>query len=267
MKRNDRLVLSLGVLLAALLFWVPVASAQELIRDVKTGDKRPPEDVAKAQAAGKGQVKTGQFYFPRLQFELDEDVQDKWWVHPIGDQKLREAIKKMSNINILAEPVVVNLDDPEGMSQYPFVFMTSEGNFHMKPEHAANMREYLLRGGFVYADDCVIGTTGDHFFLAFVREMDEKVFPKDKYPGYQMKDIPLDHDVFKCFFQLPGAPFTQGTRHPAKGVFDPESGRLMCMVTSGDIHCGWVGFGNLDQVEKMKSIQMGVNLVVYALSH
>ncbi|MEK7854611.1 MAG: DUF4159 domain-containing protein, partial [Acidobacteriota bacterium] len=99
-------------------------------------------------------VKTGQFYFPRLQFQCHENVPDKWDVHPIGDQNLREQIKKLTNINILTDPVVVNLDRQEEMCRYPYVFMTSEGSFTFSDKNVETLREYLLRGGFIYADDC-----------------------------------------------------------------------------------------------------------------
>lgn len=211
--------------------------------------------------SGEEIVKTGQFFFPRLQFELDEAVGDKWNAHPIGDQKLRKAIQAQSNINILAEPVVVNLDRLEEMCRYPFVFMTSEGDFHLPEKHIENMREYLLRGGFIFADDCVIGFTGDHFYLGFIKEM-KRVFPDNP-----MHPIPTTHEIFNCFYNLDHMPFLQGVKHPAMGLTDPKTGRLMVVLTAGDMHCGWVGFGNLDAKEREKSVEFGVNLVVYALTH
>jgi hypothetical protein len=207
-------------------------------------------------------VKTGQFYFPRLQFQCHEDVPDKWDVHPIGDQKLREQIRKLTNINILTDPVVVNLDKPEELCRYPYVFMTSEGTFDFSDSNLKVLREYLLRGGFVLADDCVLNQKGDLFYRSFVQQANRL------FPDNPMRPIPLDHEIFNCFFKLEqGAPHLQGVKHPAMGLFEKDTGRLMCVVTSGDIHCGWVGFSSFSQKGIRESIEMGVNVVVYCLTH
>ena len=225
------------------------------------GGAQPVSTTTQGAGSGEELVKTCQFFFPRLQFELEENVGDKWNAWPQGDQKLRKAVRSLTNINILEEPVVVNLDRLEEMSRYPFVFMTSEGYFVLPEKHVQNMREYLLRGGFILADDCVIGSTGDHFFKAFLREI-KKVFPDN-----EMKPVPPTHEIFNCFYKLDHTPHLQGQRNPAMGLFDKKTGRLMVLLTSGDIHCGWVGFGNLDAAERQHSIEFGVNIVIYALTH
>ena len=221
----------------------------------------PVASAAPATDAGSDLVKTGQFFFPRLQFQCTEEVPDKWDVHPIGDQKIREAIKKLTNINILTDPVVVNLDRLEEMCQYPFVFMTSEGHFKLSERNIATLREYLLRGGFLFADDCVLLGQGDRFFQSFLSEM------KRAFPENPMRPVPNTHELLTCFFKLPGVPHTQGVRHPAMGLFEKGTDRLMCIATSGDIHCGWVGFSNLSRDECRRSVEFGVNVVVYCLTH
>ena len=222
--------------------------------------------AADAAPAGQGvadvkAVKTGQFFFPRLQFQCREDVPDKWDAHPIGDQNLRDAIKKLTNINILTDPVVVNLDHPDQLFRYPFVFMTAEGNFSLTDDSAQNLREYLLRGGFLLADDCVLDQTKDVFYLSWCSEM------KRIFPDQVVAPIPPEHEIFSCFFKLADVPFCQGVRHPAMGVFEKETGRLMAFCSSGDIHCGWVGWDNLSREACTQSIEMGVNIVVYCLTH
>jgi hypothetical protein len=219
--------------------------------------------LPKATAGGE-RVRTGQFFFPRLQFQCKENVPDKWDVHPIGDQVVRNAIKSLTNINILTDPVVVNLDQQEEMCKYPYVFMTSEGDFTLTDKNIATLREYILRGGFLYADDCVLNQDskhGDHFYRSFISEMARA------FPDNPMRPVPNDHEIYKCFFQLDGPPHLQGVKHPAYGLFEKNTNRLMAMVTSGDIHCGWVRFGNLDKNQCTLAIQLGCNVVMYCLTH
>jgi hypothetical protein len=207
-------------------------------------------------------VKTGQFFFPRLQFQCVENLPDKWDAWPIGDQRLRDAVKAMTNVNILTDPVAVNLDHPDQLFQHPFVFMTSEAHFKLSDGAARNLREYLLRGGFLYADDCVWNQTNESLFYAsFTSEM------KRIFPDQVVREVPDGHEIFSCFYKLERIPWVQGEVHPAMGVFDRQTGRLMAMCTSGDLHCGWVGFPNLNQESCKDCIRMGVNIVVYCLSH
>lgn len=240
-----------------------IAAAAALAAEKPVPEKDTVENYVQQSKTGSGdeRVKTGQFYFPRLQFKCREDVPDKWDIHPVGDQKLRESIKRLTNINILAEPVVVNLDKLDEMCEFPYVFMTSEGDFVLPEKHVQNMREYLNRGGFLYADDCVLHMVGNNFYRAFVREM-KRVFPDNP-----MRPIPNDHEIFKIFFKLNRIPFLQGKNDPPMGLFDKKTGRLLAMVTSGDLHCGWVGFGNLNKDECRRAVEMGVNIVVYCLTH
>lgn len=215
-----------------------------------------------AKLDAQDRVLTGQFFFPRLQFQCYADAPSKKWdIWPVGDKVLRNHVKKNSNINILTDEIVVNLDHPDRLVQYPFVFMTSEGKFRISPESTKNLREYLFRGGFLYADDCCFNQSEDYFFLTWCEEM-KRIFPDATF-----KEVPTDHEVFHCFYDLKGAPHCQGKRHPAMGLFDKSSGRLMAMCTSGDIHCGWVGFGNLDQNECKKSLELGTNIIIHCLTH
>ena len=207
-------------------------------------------------------VLTGQFFFPRLEFQCYADAPNKKWdIWPVGDQVLRTHVKKNSNINILTDPIVVNLDHPDRLVQYPFVFMTSEGKFRLSPESTKNLREYLFRGGFLYADDCCFEQRLDYFYLSWVEEM------KRIFPDATIKAVPADHEVFHCFYDLTAVPHCQGVQHQPMGLFDKTSGRLMSMCTSGDIHCGWVGFGNLNPNECKKSLELGTNIIIHCLTH
>jgi hypothetical protein len=211
--------------------------------------------------AAQERVTTGQFYFPRLQFQCYSDApRKKWDISPNGDQILRNHVKSNTNINILAEPVVVSLDHPELLVRYPFVFMTSEGRWRLSPESTANLREYLLRGGFLYADDCCYEQRLDFFFQAWCDEI-RRIFPE-----HVVKPIPVEHEVFHCFYDLKEVPFCQGVHHPAMGLFDRTTGRLMSVCTSGDIHCGWVGFSNFTKEQCAHSLEFGTNLIIYCLT-
>jgi hypothetical protein len=95
--------------------------------------------------------------------------------------------------------------------------------------------------------------------------------------------IPNDHEVFNNVFDLSetGLPALQyggsiypagfsrphGQNHGARGVFIGD--RLAIFLSSTDLHCGWcdshgVEWGNDGY---RRTIQMGINIIMYALTH
>lgn len=213
-----------------------------------------------SRAAAAPAVKTGQFIFPRLQFTVYDETTDLWNASPIGDVNLRRKLQELTNINVSQDPKVVHLGDFDEMCRYPFVFMTSEGNFKLPEQEEKNLREFLERGGFVHADDCVYRGE-DRFFKCYV-ELINRLFP-----GNPMRKIPYDHEIFHCYYDFAeGAPHMQGVPHGAYGLFEPGTGRLMTVATPGDLHCGWCN--RFFSPEKNKqSIEMGINIIIYFLTH
>ncbi len=233
---------------------------------------------AGASIAAKASTKTEDpnvFVFPRLKFRTLSMARDRWDVLPDGDDKFLSFLEKATSIKLSTkkwrERVIdikelgrayAQKDNTSEVFSLPFLFMTGEGDFRLDYDEAATFKEYFKRGGFLYADDCVTQKTGDFFFKAFEREI-RKVMP-----GHKMKPVPLDHDIFHCFYDFDkGAPKCQGGNHPDMGLFYRD--RLVAFLTAGDIHCGWCASFFQPRTKEMAeaSYKMGVNIVIYALTH
>ena len=212
-------------------------------------------------ALGDRAVTTGQFIFPRLQFSVYDKTPDIWDVWPRGDVNLRAQLRKLTNINASPDAKVVRLDDFDDLCRHPFVFMTSEGYFRLKKPEERNLREFLERGGFVLADDCVYIQKEDRFFRTYNKLID------GLFPDNPMRKIPYDHEVFHVYYDFKrGCPHMQGVPHGAYGLSERGTGRLMTVNCPGDIHCGWCNrfFG---PEKNLEAIKMGINIVIYFLSH
>ena len=221
-------------------------------RSSKPAGKEPPKAV-----------KTGTFFFPRVMFHVRDETGDQWNIYPVGDVILRKRLKQLTNVNASEDPVVVRLADLDSTCRYPFVFATSEGYFDLPDNEKKNLKEFLMRGGFVYADDCVLGKTGDRFFRDYVK-MINRMFEKERI---EMKRVPDDHEINHCYFRFPkGAPFIQGVNHGAHALFEKGTGRIMTYLTAGDLHCGWTCMWNTrEQCEA--TLKMGINIIIYYLTH
>ncbi len=235
------------------------ATAGMLLNPFALGADKPQAKAAKGGRA----VETGVFVFPRLQFTVKDNSPDRWNVGPIGDVILKQKLGELTNLNLSQEPKVVRLADFDDMVRNPFVFMTSEGTFDLPLNEQRNMREYLERGGFVQADDCVFNGR-DVFFQDYLKLIN------GLFPDNPMREIPLDHEIFHCYYDFPGgAPHMQGKRYGqsnASGLFERGTGRLMTFACPGDLHCGWMcRFWGMDK--NMEAIKMGINIILYFLSH
>lgn len=209
-------------------------------------------------------VETDKFIFPRLQFSTIDGSPKHWDISPEGDAVLRRELKRLTNINVSMEPKVVRLGDFEDMCLNPFVFMTSGGAFELPENEERNLHEFLSRGGFVMADDCMgVGTPAnkDAFFRCYTKLIDKI------YPDNPMRKIPPDHEIFHIYFDFPeGSPELQGVPHGTYGLFEPGTGRIMSWLSSGDIHCGWCSRFFTPE-KNLAAIKMGINVIIYFLTH
>ena len=209
---------------------------------------------------------TDEFVLSRFRYVTLTHVESEWDAGAACDDNVLAFLRNVTNIKIASRPWrdrVVGIDEFDKIRQSPFLFMTGEGDFKMTPEEAATLGEFFKRGGFLYGDDCVFENTtgrGDFFYKALMREIQKAM------PGYTMQPVPPDHEIYRCFFEFPTgrAPFCQGTPNPDMGLFCKN--RLVCFLTSGDVHCGW-WLENFGPQKHEECLKMAVNIILYALTH
>jgi hypothetical protein len=63
-----------------------------------------------------------------------------------------------------------------------------------------------------------------------------------------------------------GCPAMHGVDHGAWGLFENGTGRLMTVVTPGDLHCGWMN-RYWSPEKNLEGIKMGINILMYYLTH
>ena len=165
----------------------------------------------------------------------------------------------LTQIDAAEEEAQVQIADEELFS-YPYIYMTGHGNVAFSAEEAARLRHYLEAGGFLHADD------NYGMDESFRREM-RKVFPNAEWV-----ELPADHPLFSCHFKLPdGLPKVHehdGGRPQSLGLF--EGDRLIVLYTyESDLGDGWEDeHVHGDTADKrLAALQMGTNIVVWALTH
>jgi len=213
------------------------------------------------------------FLMPRVKFDCTMEVGDRWNAFPGGERNLLLALEKVVRCRVLLPPDcrddsphhgadyqfngVVDLTDMDELRKYPFLFMTSSGPYVLSDVKKQNLGRYLNEGGFLLMDDCV------HLNRSLFYKSSYKIL-QEIFGAGAVKRIPNDHEVFHNVYDLSrvGLPYVQGEDFGARGLFVGE--RLAVFLSSTDIHCGWMDPGRSHAGE---SIQMGINIIMYSLSH
>ncbi len=195
------------------------------------------------------------FTIARMQYDGGGD----WYGDPSSLPNLLRFIGQHTRIAVAAAEVTVRIMD-EDFFGYPYSYLTGHGNIVLSPDEVTRLRRYLEGGGFLHADD------NYGMDESFRREM-RRVFPKKSFV-----ELPADHDLFHCHFDLPtGLPKIHahdGARPQALGLFEKD--RLIVLYTyESDLGDGWEDAGVHDNPEAKRraALEAGTNIVVWALTH
>ena len=143
---------------------------------------------------------------------------------------------------------------------YPYVYMTGHGNVLFNAKDAANMRKYLLAGGFLHIDD-------NYGLDKYIRPEMKKIFPE-----LDFVELPFNHPIYNQRYNFPkGLPkIHEHDGKPAQGFGLIYKSRLVCLYDyECDLGNGWEDAGIYDdsQEKRTQALQMGANILQYCFSN
>jgi hypothetical protein len=177
------------------------------------------------------------------------------------------------------EHVVVRLTE-EALYQCPYLHMEDVGTAAFTEAEVAGLRTYLLKGGFVWADDY----WGSYAWQNWVSQL-ARVLPPLEYP---VAEVAFDHPIFRTMFEvkaLPQIPSIQfwrtsggGTSErgrdsatpTVRGVADHRGNLMVLMTHNTDISDAWEREGEDPRFFYRFSpngYAVGINVVLYAMTH
>jgi hypothetical protein len=195
--------------------------------------------------------------------------------YPRADRHFAQALRRLTRISVRSVEQPVNPDDTDDFFNWPWMNAGEMGDWKLTDAQVVTVREYLLRGGFLMLDDF----WGPEEFARFDETM-KAIFPDRPVVDIDSKD-PIFHSVYDLDdrFQILGdwcVHFSMqcqqravGTTAHWMGVYDDKQ-RLMVMISfNSDIGDAWEWADGPQYPEKMagEAIRIGVNYVVYAMTH
>ena len=209
---------------------------------------------------------------------------------PDSDLNLSYRLQQMTSIKVNPNGRILRLTDPD-LPKYPFIYMVEPGALLLRDEEVPALRKYLTNGGFLMLDDF----WGEWQWKGMAKQL------KRVFPDRDFVDIPMDHEIFHCVFDLKG-PLNnlqtpnerQGARskydgvtwetHPSedggyeeckdmhvRGIFD-DKGRLMVIALHNcDNGDGWEREGEDDhffhEFSEKRAFPLGINIIFYVMTH
>ena len=190
----------------------------------------------------------------RLQYDGGGD----WYANPSSLPNLLAAIRERTSFPVERTEARVTIMD-DRLWDYPFLHLTGHGNIALSDAEVVRLREYLLRGGFLHADD--------NYGLdeSFRREM------KRVFPDRELVDVPLSHPIYHAVYDMPrGLPkIHEHDGTPARGFGIFVGDRLAVYYSySSDLGNGWEDPETYHDPPALHeaALRMGINLFVYAVT-
>lgn len=193
---------------------------------------------------------------------------------PGADCKYMGGIQRLTNLKVFPNPNMIRITDPD-LFKYPYAYMVEPGGLDLTDDEVKILREYLLRGGFLHADD----------FWGLREKGNFEYEMRRVLPEYRMEVLPLSHEVFHTFYdidqiiQIPGerAGCYGGPTYESYDDRDPriygisdDKGKLLVVVTyNSDLGDAWEYMDEKCYPEKYsgQAYRLGMNFIVYAMSH
>ncbi len=266
------------IVAAVLIFTAGAAPAQT--RLFPNADLTSQRDIMDRRGAPEWEIPAGfegdVFTFARLRPQFHSRWRVDW---PESDLFFSYRLNEMTSLTVNPHPRIIDITSPE-LYDFPFTYLVEPGHMNLLEEEAAILRNYLLNGGFLMLDD-------------FWRENEwMNVYQQMKmiFPDREPVELELDHPIFRTVFEIKEKPqvptpedalngrakgitWERGANPFATyyGIFD-DAGRMMVVICRDtDLGDGWEREGDnkwyFHEFSEKKAYPMGINIVVYALTH
>jgi hypothetical protein len=206
--------------------------------------------------------------------------------YPYGEINLTTRFSELTRTPVSRAPdgrpnhYVVRITDDE-LFECPFTIASDVGTIGLQDDEAERLREYLLKGGFLWVDDF----WGDAAWEQWTQEL-ARVLPPSEYP---IEDVPMTDSIFQSQFTVTKVPQitnigfwrrSGGRETSERGdesrdahfrVIRDHRGRVMVAMTHNtDVGDSWEREGEDPEFFLQFSpdgYALGINVLLHAMTH
>lgn len=194
--------------------------------------------------------------------------------YPKGDRLFAAALRRLTRIDVRSVEQPVNPEDGDDIFYWPYLHVALPGAWNLTDNQASKLRAYLERGGFLMCDS-FFGADEWQVFEHGIRQI---------FPDRVIEDIPDIDPILQTVFDIKerhqvahfpsivraGVSYRNGGDTPYWRAVRDDKGRIMVAVCfNNDLGDSWHAADEPLYPEKYSAlgIRIGVNYVVYAMSH
>ena len=215
----------------------------------------------------------GRFYGGDVNWTID---------YPRSDRHLLQGIRRLTRIETRSVEQVVDLDRTGDVYNWPMMYAVEVGRWALPDDQAAELREFLLRGGFLMVDDF----HGDQPYRGLPSEWQVFLASMRKvFPDRNIEDLPDSDPIFHTVYDLDervqvpgwqwyrtGRTYEAGeTGRPAhwRAIYDDQRRVMVAICHNMDLGDAWEWSDDPRYPEKWARLayQIGVNYFIYDLTH
>ena len=229
----------------------------------------------------------GMFHFCRLVYDSapSADRGGSWQTDwPNADINMSIRLSELTKTRVSftgssPNPLLVQPSDDQ-LFQCPMVIMTAPGSAFFGEDDAARLREFLTKGGFLWADDSWGSLQWEQWESQIT-----KVLPP---PDFEIVDLPMGHPLLRTQFivtEIPQIPNIGYFRRsggdtsergadsaiPVARMIADASGRILVLMTHNtDISDSWEREGedaSYFYAFSPRGYALGINVFLYAMTH
>ena len=228
----------------------------------------------------------GAFHFCRVMFRQDfRGDGGNWSVdYPRADINLSVRLSELTRADVSMKngepnPLLIRLTD-DALFRCPFIMMTEVGSASINEKEAERLREYLLKGGFLWADDF----WGSYAWEWWVGQFSRVLNPAE----YPIIDLPSNHPLFSSQFVIKKVPQIASINYwagsggdtsergedsreaHARAVLDKHGNIMVLMTHNTDLGDSFEREGDDPQYFYQMSVPgyaFGINALLYAFTH
>ena len=194
--------------------------------------------------------------------------------YPEADNNFIVGLREWAgtNLKIAPRPEALEILD-DRIFDYPILYIVEPGFMELTQEQAARLREYIMRGGFIFLDDF----WGEYEWQN-VQDQFRMILPE-----YEIKELALSHPIFHAYLdveevvQVPNVYNAQRGITSEKGGVVPyymgienKNGRMVAFFArNSDLGDAWEWINDPAYPVKygLPAYKVGINVVIYAMSH
>jgi hypothetical protein len=195
--------------------------------------------------------------------------------YPDAEYHFLPGVRRLTRINTANDSIHLRLTD-DRIFDYPWLFAQQVGTWSLSAEEIGRLREYLLRGGFMVADDF----HGPYDWLVF-HSVISRVFP-----DRPITDIQEGDELLQIFYNLDQRTQIPGRRHlyrthageiaahmdgtaTWRGIYDDDNRLIVAINFNMDMGDAWEHADDPVYPEPMTALayRFGINYLIYAMTH